>query len=420
MKIWILNHYAANMYFDKLGRHQSIANYLIKEGHEVKIFCSNILHNSDKCIQLEKKLSITKKGDGEVPYVFVKTSSYDENGLNRIKNMISFMTNVKKVIRHYINIEGKPDVFIASSVHPLTLVAGIQLSRKYKIPCICEMRDLWPEVFVASGKLKRNGIFARLLYRGEKWIYQKADHLIYTMPGGYDYIEDRGLNGIIPKSKVSYINNGVDLYAFDNNIKLFKVEDKQLSEQNVFKVIYVGSIRYINHLEDIVNVAKNLRDRGVNDIKFFIYGEGPDRQRLIEKCTELKLKNIYFKGRVEKKFVPYILSKGNLNIVNGIIGGFGTYGVSWNKLFEYMASGKPAIANYQFNKYNFIQDYKFGIAKQFNSIEEFSEQIMKIANLSDNDYQKLCKNARIAANDFDFANLTKKLISVIEFVLIKK
>ena len=69
-------------------------------------------------------------------------------------------------------------------MHPLTLVAGIKIAKQFGIPCICEVRDLWPESIVAYGALKRNSIIAKILYQGEKWIYKKADSIIMTWEGG--------------------------------------------------------------------------------------------------------------------------------------------------------------------------------------------------------------------------------------------
>ena len=37
-KIWILNHYATNMYFDNGGRHYSLAKYMINQNKDIEIF----------------------------------------------------------------------------------------------------------------------------------------------------------------------------------------------------------------------------------------------------------------------------------------------------------------------------------------------------------------------------------------------
>lgn len=133
MKIWILNHYATDMYFDKGGRHHSFAKYMIRMGHDVKIFCANTVHNSDIVVDTENKLFIEKCSEDNIPYVFVKARPYQGNGRTRILNMLDYYKNIKHVLNEYRKQEGLPDVVLASSVHPLTLVAGLNGRRKIKL-----------------------------------------------------------------------------------------------------------------------------------------------------------------------------------------------------------------------------------------------------------------------------------------------
>ena len=90
MRIWIVNHYATDMYFDGAGRHQSFAKYLIRDGNEVKIFCASTVHNSDISINTGDKKSVEKIGKDNVPYIFIKTKNYVGNGRQRIRNMIEY------------------------------------------------------------------------------------------------------------------------------------------------------------------------------------------------------------------------------------------------------------------------------------------------------------------------------------------
>ena len=177
--------------------------------------------------------------------------------------MLFFYHNLFPVANDYAKIDGKPDVIIASSVHPLTLVAGIKIAKILHIPCICEVRDLWPESLVAYGFIKRNSLLAKILYQGEKWIYKRANKLIFTMEGGKDYIIEQGWaeesGGPINLDKVYHINNGVDLEAFNYNKDNYVVEDMDLDNEQTFKVVYVGSIRRVNNVKRIIDGKKRLR-----------------------------------------------------------------------------------------------------------------------------------------------------------------
>src|SRR5690606_22707071 len=134
-------------------------------------------------------------------------------------NMFSFAYNLFSVTKEIIKGQGKPDVIYASSPHPLTMVAGILLSKKLGIPCVCEIRDLWPEAIFAVGKAQENSILGRLLIKGEHWIYKNADALVFLKEGDTDYLKEREWTleqgGDIDLNKCYYINNGVDIEAFD-------------------------------------------------------------------------------------------------------------------------------------------------------------------------------------------------------------
>lgn len=410
--IWIWNHYATSMFSEKGGRHHWFGKYLIKKGYTVKIFCASTMHSTLDTVDTMGNDFITDISDG-IEYVFIKTPQYVGNGKSRIKNMIAFYKGLFPVSKEIAAKSGKPDVILASSVHPLTLVAGIKTAKKFKIPCVCEIRDLWPESLIEIGMLKRSSMISKILYKGEAWIYKKADSLIFTMPGGRDYIVEHGLDKSIDLDEVYNINNGIDLEDFNIKQRETLFEDNDLKDDS-FKVVYTGSVRSANHVEDLLKAAEICSSKGITDIKFLVYGDGDQKDILEKTASEKGLDNIVFKGRVEKKYIPYILSRGSLNIVTGEDSNLGRYGISWNKLFEYMASGKPILANYKIERYNFIEEYDFGTAKRFENIEEFADAIINMKNLGSDEYERYSRNALKAAADFDYKNLTDVLEGVLK------
>lgn len=408
MKIWILNHYATDMYLDGTGRHHSFAKYMIRKGYDVKIFCANTVHNSDIVVDTENKISIEKCGEDNVPYVFVKTRPYKGNGKTRILNMLDYYKNIKHVLNEYRKQEGLPDVVLASSVHPLTLVAGIKWSKKNKIKCICEVRDLWPETFLDFGFTKKNPII-KFMYQMEKWIYKKSDALIFTMEGGKDYIVEKGWDSSVSLDKINYINNGVDLELYKENIAENILSDIDLGNNDCFKVIYAGSIRPANGVDNIVKCAQYLKE---DDIKILIFGDGPDKINLEKYCIDNDINNVIFKGKVDKKYIPYILSKGDINLLNYKQCAIDRFGTSQNKLFEYLASGSPIIANVHMG-YDIIEKYNCGISKAFDSDKEYAKAILSIKNLSKQGFDDLCKNAERVAKNFDYKIWADKLEKII-------
>lgn len=403
MKIWMLNHYATNMYFDGAGRHHSLAKYLIRMGHDVRIFCSNYGHNGGENMELNGDTFIDKIGNDNVKYTFVETAPYVGNGFSRIKNMALFYKNVQRVVKNKIATEKKPDVILSSSVHPLTLVAGIKIAKKYKIPCICEIRDIWPLSLVEYSIIKEKSLINYCLTKLEYWTYKKADKVIFTMPGGKDYIKDKGWGEKLNIKKIFYLNNGVDLEKYCNDKNLI-INDEDLVD-NLFKVIYTGTISKANEVYRLVEVAEKIKS--ISDIKILIYGDGNERCNLEEYCQKQQLYNIIFKGRVDKSNIPYILSKSDVNIFNLENYTIYKYGISMNKYFEYLAAGKPIITNCEFG-YNDIINENCGIVA-----DDLAEGILKIKSMNSNKYNEICNNSLRVAEKYSYKKLAENLLEII-------
>ncbi|MFI8577871.1 glycosyltransferase family 4 protein [Rossellomorea aquimaris] len=411
--IWILNHYATNTFKDQAGRHYWFAEILVKQGYNPTIFCASTIHNSNENIDTGSNKYTSKVTNG-IPYVFVKTPDYVGNRLQRIKNMVSFYKNLFSVTREYAEKQGKPDVILASSVHPLTLVAGIKIAKKFGIPCICEVRDLWPESIVAYGALKRNSLIAKVLYQGEKWIYRNADSIIMTWEGGREYILDQNWENQIDLRKVKHISNGVVIDTFDKNSEEHKIVDSDLDSKDYKNVVYAGSIRKVNNLGMLLDSAKIIQNQGIEDIRLLIYGSGDESEPLQKRCKEEGINNVIFKGRVEKKYVPSILKKSYINILHNSSTSLDKYGQSQNKFFEYLAAGKCIVQTYT-TGYSVCEKYNCGISVPVQNAEEIANSIIR-ASSNEKENQMMGKNARDASRDFDFEVLTQKLIDIIESV----
>ena len=374
--------------------------------------------NSEKQYFENNELVNIKVADEiDTPFVFVKVRPYTGNGKGRILNMIDFYRNVKVAAKQYAQKYGKPDIILASSVHPLTCIAGIQLAKHFGVKCICEVRDLWPEAIVTySKRIKKNGLIAKIMYAGEKWIYKKAAAVIFTQEGGPDYVRehkwDDAHGGPIKNKNLFHINNGVDLEAFDQNVNDYPYEDEDIDNSEIYKVLYAGSIRRINNLGIILDAAKLITNP---KIKFIIFGSGDELETLKKRVVDEKIENVVFKGRVDKYYIPAIDSKADLNLVHWEMSPLLRVGESYNKAFEYFAAGKPVFYTIR-PGYSIVEKYNCGRITKGFSPKEIAEGIQKMYELSDPEKKQLEQNARRAAEDYSFIVLTNKLISIIEEV----
>lgn len=411
--VWIMNHYAGSMYFSQGGRHYSFAKYLKRAGYEPVIFCANSRHGTPEPWFPNEALWHEHIAEElEVPFLFVRARTYMGNGKQRLLNVLDFYRNVKKAAKEYAAAHGKPDVIYASSVHPLTLVAGLSLAKCFGVECICEMRDLWPESIVAYGIAGLHNPAVIALRQLEKWIYKKADEVVFTMEGAYDYIVERGWEKDVPRSKVHYINNGVDLEQFDYNKIHFLVEDTVLNDPDTFKVAYTGSIRKVNNLGLLLDASKCVKNPR---IQFLIWGDGDERKVLEQRVQEECISNVTFKGSVEKKYVPSIVSHADLNFAHNTFSSLFRFGISFNKLFDYFAAGRPVLCDFPC-PYNPAITYRAGIEVLTAQPQQIAKAIDAMAALPEQEWQIYSANARRAAENYDFKQLTEKVISIIESI----
>lgn len=415
--IWYFHHYATPVTMSGMSRPSSLGKHLQDKGHRITVFAASFLHYTGNNLISDSQTTYITNNDTEIPFVFVNTPSYKDSGKARIINMIKFFFGLKKTVKKYLKDHDKPDVIIASSPHPFTMIAGIRIAKKLGVPCICEVRDFWPEVFFLGGRLKESSILGRILLAGEKWIYKKADAIIFLKEGDSTYLIDRKWDkethgGPVSLEKCFYINNGIDYKKFRENITTSAFSDPDL-DNNKFKVIYAGAIRPVNNIGAILDCAKLLKDD--TDISFIIYGDGNMLPSLKLRAENEGITNVVFKGYVSKSQIPYILSKASVNLLNYSGSEYNwSRGNSSNKMFEYLASGKPVISNVKMG-YCILEKYRCGFTTGSSTPEALAETISMVKQLDEKQFDEISKNARAAAQDFDFSLLTEKLLHVIEY-----
>ena len=415
-KVWIMNHYAIDHFYQKGGRHYWLAENLKNDGYEPVVFGCNEKHNSIGSYYDDSKLWHEEVSDNGVKFIPIKSSQYTGNGISRVKNMYKFSKNLVKTCKQYAKKYGKPDIVYASSVHPLTVLAGEKIARYFKVPCIGEVRDLWPETLVAYGSLKRNSLFAKLLYKGELQMYKKADAMIFTMEGAPDYIKehkwDKDQGGPIDLNNVYHICNGTDVEQFDANSKKYVLPDPDLDDPDLFCAVYTGAIKRANNVGLLLETAQYLKD--IKDLKILIWGEGNEVEMLKQKVIDLGLNSIVvFKGFVDKKYIPSIVTRCDMTLMHWERTSVNNYGYDYNKLFDYLAAGKPVFSTIQ-SGHSLLVDKNCGIETSGLTPKDFADGIRAIYGMSKSERNEWGKRARMASYDYDFKVLTKKLETIIE------
>lgn len=404
MNIWLINHYAVPPQYYPLARQTNFAKYLMAQGHEVTIFAASTVHNSDKNLITDRQRWREETVDG-VHYVYIRCADYKDNGLKRIYNICEFAWKLPGVCKHF----ARPDAIVATSMPPTSCAMGIRLGKKYGCKAVAEIADLWPESIVAYGIAGAKNPAVIVLRWLEKWIYKKADAVVFTMEGAYDYILERGWEKAVPREKVHYINNGVELSEFRENAHKYVFEDADLDNDRIFKVVYTGSVRKVNNLGLLLDAAKCVKNPAV---RFLVWGDGDELPMLQQRVAAEGITNVVFKGRVEKKYVPSIVSRADLNIAHNTPSPLFRFGISFNKLFDYFAAGKPVLSDFPC-PYNPAVRTGAGVQVSDPVPPKIVAAVERFADMPREEYQQYCRNAAAAAEEYSFENLTNKLLEII-------
>ena len=409
--IWIVNKYAMPPQYEPRLQTIKMAHYLVEAGYEVIVFGSSIMHNMDMNIINDNSFYIEKYYN-DLHFIHINTCSYKSTaGLKRVWSDVQFHYRLVKLSSKF----KKPNIILATT-SPIITNPLLKYARKNKIKYITQSLDIWPDDFANFGLISKRNPIMKMLFLQALYNYKESDACVFSWCGCYNYMKekkwDKSSGGPIDLNKLHYINNGVDLSDFDAFKKQYIIEDKDLNNPNYKKIIYIGSIRLANKVEDLIKAAEKLKER--KDVKFLIYGNGDDRETLIEYCKKNELNNICFKDKwVDPKYVPYIVSSAYINVANYISSDFAKYGISSSKMFQYMAAGKPIICNINIFECPITKN-NIGIAKEFKNADEYAQAIESLINLSKNEYTEMCIRARETAKEFDYKYLTDKLIKVIE------
>lgn len=417
MNIWYFHHYATPYEMPGLHRPFEFGEYFNSRGHKITVFTSSYLHYASTNMINDKSAYLERQYDS-VDAVFVKTCGYQNSGIKRVINMFQFGMRLPRISKKYAKKHGKPDVIIASSPHPFTMIAGLKIAKKFKIPCICEVRDFWPEVFFYGGRLKEKSFIGKILLAGERSIYVKADGITFLKEGDHTYITEKGWSveqgGKVDMDKCIYVNNGVDIKLYDKRINAHPYEDDDFNGGK-FTVVYCGTIRPVNNIDLILDTAKMLGD----EYNFLVFGTGNCVESLKKRIDNEKITNVKLKGYIDNKFIPSILSHSSLNLLNYSGTAYNwSRGNSSNKLFEYLASAKPVLSTVKMG-YDIIERYNCGLSVEQTNHEQIADAIRKVKELSVDEYSALCRNARRAAEDFDIPTLSEKYLTEINRIMTK-
>lgn len=386
-------------------RSYEMAKALIAEGHQVTMVCGSYQGGHTGLDQPFVKGKRTGTVDQIKIIEFELAYANQQSFIERSKVFIKFAWSSIKVA-----LTESYDVIFTTTTPLTAAIPGIIAKHLKRKPFIFEVRDLWPELPREMGVIKNPVILKSLAFL--EWLaYKSADKHIALSPGIKTGIERHLSPKFMATNSVAMIPNGCDLEIF--NTKDDSWQPEGIADDD-FVAVFSGTHGIANDLEQLLEVARELKQRKFNNIKIVLIGQGKQKATLMEKAKAEQLTQLIFLEPVNKHQLAKLFKRADVGLqVLANVPAF-YFGTSPNKFFDYLSASLPVINNYPGWVAELITSHQCGIAVPPNNPKAFAEALLAMS-LDKERQQKMAKNSlALAQSTFSRVQLSQEFVTVFE------
>jgi glycosyltransferase involved in cell wall biosynthesis len=330
MRLLLIHQYFAGPAEPGGTRHYELAAHLVRQGHDCVVVASTLNFTSGQRAVAGRGIVVEQMLDGIRVLRSYTVPTLHHSFAGRVLALVSFMfTSVWAALR-----AGKVDLVMGTSPPLFQAVSTWFVAALRRRPFLLEIRDLWPEFAIDIGVLK-NPLLIWLARWVENFLYRRATHLLVNSPAYRDYLLAKG----VPDDKITVIANGVDpdMFLPDSDGRSFREE---LALGDKFVITYAGALGMANDIDTILRAAARLRSE--TRIRFVLVGDGKERVNLQAKTKQFELANLVFAGTRSKAAMAQVLAASDACVAT--LKDIPMFRTTYpNKVFDYMAAGRPTI-----------------------------------------------------------------------------
>lgn len=375
MNILYVFHYAGSPVHGMSYRPYYMAREWIRQGHNVTIVAASQSHL--RSVQPSCPESMTTEILDGIRYLWLRTPPYQGNGLGRVKNMLAFVSRLWRLAPRLAR-ELKPDLVIASSTYPLDIYPSRRIAKVAGARLVFEVHDLWTLSPMELGNMSKWHPFIMVMQQAENYAYRMADKVISMLPKAQEHM---CLHGMAPH-KFAHVPNGIDVSEWGGTaVPVPDTHNKalnQLKQQQRFIVGYAGAHGVANALDSLLDAALLLREVPVDLV---LVGQGPEKERLQQKASDCNLTNVHFLPPVPKEAIPALLVSMDALYIGLQKQPLFRFGISPNKLMDYMMSGKPVVHAIEAGN-DMVADSGCGISVEPESPNAIAAAIRQLQSLT--------------------------------------
>lgn len=375
MNILLINHYAGSRDYGMEFRPYYLAREWVKQGHQITIVGASFSHLRLKNPVVNKDFQVEMKEGAK--YIWFKTPKY-QGSFKRIVNILTFVRKLNKYAKKIVR-EEKPDIVIASSTYPLDNYPAYKIAKRAGAKYAYEIHDIWPLSPMLIGGYSKWHPFIMVMQRAEDFAYKNVDKVVSLLWNAEGHCKEHGLisgkficipNGYFPEE---WTEDKFNLSLPEEHQNAFN----SLKEKTI--VGFAGGFAASGSVVTLVEAAVDLKDR--KDIHFVLVGKGPEKESYEKIIRDTNLQNVTILPAVSKSLIPAINSRFDIAFLGGLHSLLHQFGTSYNKMTDYMLSGKPIVQSVD-EPGSVVERVGCGIRVEAENAKAVADAIVKLAGMT--------------------------------------
>ncbi len=303
-----------------------LAKHLVGKGHEVAVVASRSIYGS-KGAALPKRETI----DG-IEVHRVGKSLFGKSTI--LARMIDFVLFYVLALFKVLTVK-RPDVIVPFSTPPFIALVGWMLKVFKRCKSVYWVMDLYPDVPIAFGLMKGNGLGARFLEKVHRFCFHHSDRSVALGRCMYDHLRSKG----IPQEKLALIPPWADIDELEPVPRDENTLRKEWGLTDKTVVMYSGNFGLAHDIDTLRGAMTELKER--DDIRFVFVGGGKMMTQLQADCESQGLTNTLFKPYQPREAIRVSLSLADIHLISQADAMTGLLVPS--KLYGIMAAGRAAV-----------------------------------------------------------------------------
>ena len=356
-------------YYPEIGsagnRMQNITHLMRQRGYEVEVITAAPSYPSFDMYQDDRFWNDDELNDQ--PFIKRLITKKRKHTSNMVSRLFLFLEQMVKGIGAVRQLKLKPDVVFATTPSFFMAFVGVYAKRKYKVPFILDVRDLWPESVKGVGVFKHDWVLAPAFWL-EKRLYRAADEIIINSEGFRPHLLRHGM----PETRIHYMPNSIR--------EAERELERTIPPDDRMEILYAGNMGLAQDVSLLLELAERFRDEP--RVHFKLIGYGYRKDALKQTIKERGFKNFLFLEAMPRTEAFQAIKNADVAFVSLIEQDvFDT--VIPGKLIDYMAVGKPIVAAVSGHAADVIEAADVGFVSRKRDIEEIERMLRELLERPD-------------------------------------